>query len=176
METQTASVKKIALNYGLILALSIIVLSVIVYALGMSVEQPWWQSALSFIFTAAIIWMGLKAFKIANEGFLSLGEALKVGLAISLIAGIIGSIFTYLFITVIEPEYVQMVLQKTQENMVQQNPNMTQEQIDMGMGITEKMMGPWIMVAMGIIASLFFGFIISLIEGLILKNNRPELQ
>jgi len=176
METQTASVKKIALNYGLLLALATIVLSVIIYALGMAMDQPWWQSVLNFVFMAAIIWMGLKAFKMGSGGFMSLGEAIKVGLAISVIAGIIGSIFTYLFVTVIEPDYVVMVLEKTQENMIQQNPDMTQEQMDMAMGMTEKFMSPWIMVAMGIIASLFFGFIVSLIEGLVLKNSRPEFQ
>lgn len=176
METQTASVKKIALNYGLLLALAIIVLSVIVYALGMSVEQPWWQSLLSFVFMIAIIWMGLKAYKLGSGGFMSLGDALKVGLAISVISGIVGSIFTYIFITFIEPDFIAQMLQTTQENMVEQNPDMTQEQLDMAMGMSEKFLSPWIMVALGIIYSLFFGFIISLIEGLILKNNRPELQ
>ena len=55
METQTPSVKKIALNYGLLLALGTIVVSVIVYVLGMHMDQPWWQSALNFIIMAAAI-------------------------------------------------------------------------------------------------------------------------
>jgi hypothetical protein len=58
--------------------------------------------------------------------------------------------------------------------MFEDNPEMTQEQIDMAMSISEKMMSPGILTAIGVIASLFFGFIISLISGLVLKNNRPE--
>ncbi|MAP54970.1 MULTISPECIES: DUF4199 domain-containing protein [Altibacter] len=174
METQTPSVKKIALNYGLLLALGTIVVSVIVYVLGMHMDQPWWQSALNFIIMAAAIVYGLKTFKKESGGFLSLGEAIKTGLAISLVAGVIGSIFTYIFVTVIEPDFVTQLLDVTRENMIEQNPQMTEEQLEMAMGMTEKFMTPWFMTAMGLIASLFFGFIISLIAGLIMKQNRPE--
>ncbi|WP_203296366.1 DUF4199 domain-containing protein [Luteirhabdus pelagi] len=176
MENQKASVKKIALNYGLILALGTIAVSVIVYAVGMHLEQPWWQSVLNLLIMIACIVMGLKAFKREGDGFLSLGDALKTGLAISLIAGLIGSIFTYIFVTVIEPEFVSQMLEVTREKMVEDNPNMTQEQMDMAMDMTGKFMSPWIMFAMGLIASLFFGFIVSLVAGLIMKQNRPTYE
>ncbi len=174
MENQVASVKKIALNHGVILALLTIAVSVIVYVLGMHYDQPWWQSALNFVIMLAVIIYGLKAYKKDNGGFLSLGEALKTGLAISLIAGIIGSIFTYLFVTVIEPDFITNMLDVTRDKMIENNPDMTDDQMEMAMGMTEKMMSPGIMIAIGIIASLFFGFIISLIAGLIMKQNKPE--
>jgi hypothetical protein len=174
MESQIASVKKIALPNGVLLALTTIVISVIVYVMGMTYEQPWWQSLLNF---AAMLWFviyGIKAFKKDNSGYLSLAEALKIGLAITLVAGIIGSIFTYLFTTIIEPDFVMNMLEASRVKMFEDNPEMTQEQIDMAMSISEKMMSPGILTAIGVIASLFFGFIISLISGLVLKNNRPE--
>ena len=173
METQSGSVKKIALPYGFILALATIVISVIVYVMGMTYEQPWWQSALNFVLMAAVIAYGLKAFKAGNGGFLSLGEALKTGLAISLIAGLIGSVFTFIFIEFIEPDFAVNMLEATREKMIDQNPEMTEDQMEMALGMTEKMMSPGIMVAIGIIASLFFGFIISLITGLIMKQDKP---
>jgi len=176
METQTASVKKIAQPYGLVLALGTIFVSVIVYVMGYTYEQPWWQSLLNFAIMTLCIVYGLKAFKKENEGFLSLGESLKTGLAISVVAGVIGSLFTYLFVTVIEPDFAANMLEVTETNMVEQNPNMTSEQMEMALSMTEGMMQPWIMVAIGIIATLFFGFIISLIAGLIMKQNRPVHQ
>lgn len=173
MENQTASVKKIALTYGLVLSLLVIGLSVIVYVLDMHMEQAWWQSTLNFLFSLICIVYGIKKFKSDNAGFLSLGEAIKTGVAISLIAGLIGSIFTYVFVTVIEPEFIPLMLEATRENMIEQNPNMTESDMEMAMGMTEKFMSPWMMFAMGLIASVFFGFIISLIAGLIMKQNRP---
>lgn len=176
METQTASVKKIALSYGLILALSTIVVSVVVYAMGMTYDQPWWQSLLNFLLMTGCIVYGLKAFKNDNGGFLSVGESLKTGLAIALVAGLIGSLFSLLFVTVIEPDFAVNMLEATRVKMLEDNPNMTAEQTEMAINMTEKMLSPGILVAFGIIASLFFGFIISLIAGLVMKNNRPENQ
>ncbi len=174
METNKASVKKIALNYGLYMALGTIALSVIVYVMGMTYEQPWWQSVGNFLIMILAIVYGLKAFKSTGDGFLSLGDALKTGLAISLVAGIIGIIFNYIFVNFIEPDFMANMLEVTRENMLEQNPEMTSDQVETAMGFTEKMMSPAIMAAFGIIASLFFGFIISLIAGLIMKQNRPE--
>jgi len=174
METQTASVKKIALNFGLLLALLSIVLQVIAYVTDTHIDRPWWLNVTGILISVGVIVYGLKAFKNDNGGFMSLGEALKAGLAISLIAGIIGAIFNYIFITVIEPDFVAQTMEYTREQMIAQNPNMTEEQMEMGLSISEKMMTPWIMSAMAIIVTLFFGFIISLIAGLIMKQNRPE--
>ena len=173
MEIQKASVKKIALPYGAVLGLITILLSVIVYVMGLTYEQPWWQGALGFVAMIICILIGIKTFKKDNAGFLSLGEALKVGLAISLIAAIFGVIFNLIFMTVIEPDFIPNMLAATEDNMLEENSNMTQEQIDMAMGITETMMSPAIISAMAIIMTLFFGFIISLITGLVMKVNRP---
>ena len=86
MDTPKASIKKIALNYGLILALASIGWSVVLFVLDKHVERPWWSGVISFALMVVILIYGLKAFKKENGGYMSLGEALKAGLAISLIA------------------------------------------------------------------------------------------
>ena len=48
--------------------------------------------------------------------------------------------------------------------------------IDQAMKTVEKMMTPPIMLIMGILATAFIGFIISLIVSLITKKNNPQLQ
>jgi len=174
MDNQKASLKKIALNYGLLLGLASVALSVVTYVMGVHLERPWWASVLGIVIMAALIVYGLKAFKQDNGGFLSLGEAIKVGLAISVIAGIIGAVYNYVFVTVIEPDFVAQMMEITKEQMIEQNPDMTEEQMEMGLSITEKFMSPGIMSAMAIIFTLFLGFIISLISGLVMKQNRPE--
>jgi hypothetical protein len=174
METEKGSVKKVAMQYGLILGLVSIMLAVVVYAMGQTYEQPWWQGVLGFVIMLLCIVYAIKAFKIGNSGFLSLGEALKVGLAVALIAGIMGVLFNLFFSTVIEPDYTMILLDKAQSDMVAQNPNMTEEQMELSMSITEKMVSPGVLAAIGIVASLFLGFIISLISGLIMKVGKPE--
>ncbi|EDM43214.1 50S ribosomal protein L31 type B [unidentified eubacterium SCB49] len=173
MEIEKGSVKKVAMQYGLILGLASVMLSVVVYAMGQTYEQPWWQSVLSFVIMLGCIVYALKAFKKDNSGFLSLSEAIKVGLAVALLAGIIGVFFNFIFTTVIEPDFTANIIEKASNDMVEQNPNMTEEQMEMALSITEKMTSPVVMAAMGIIMSLFFGFVISLISGLIMKVEKP---
>ena len=132
------------------------------------------MSVLGTIITVLVIVYALKAFRKDNGGFMSLGESLKVGLAVALISGIIYAIFNYLFVTVIEPDYTAQIVEFTREQMLERNPDMPEDQMDMALTMTERFSQPWIMTAFVIIGSLFFGFIISLIAGLIMKRSRPQ--
>ncbi|MDN3723768.1 DUF4199 domain-containing protein [Aequorivita sp. SDUM287046] len=174
MENQTTSIKKIALNYGVLLAMLSIVLQVISYVLDVHIDRPWWLSVVQLLISISVIVYGIKAYKIANAGYLTLSQALKVGLAISLIAGIIAVVFNFIFMNYIEPDFVQKTLDFSREKMIEDYPNMSQEQIENSLEISAKFMTPWIMSAFAIIATLFFGFIISLFAGLVMKKNPPQ--
>ena len=176
MENQNASVKNIAFTYGLLLALFSITISVVAYVTGNHLDKNLWVSIISFLVTTALIIFGIKKFKVANDGFLSLGEALKVGLAIAVISGIIVAVYNYIFMTAIEPDFINQLMEVSREEMIKQNPNMTEKEMEMALNISKKFMSPGIMSAFAILGSLFTGFIISLIGGLIMKQNRPQFQ
>ena len=173
MESQNVPIKKFALNNGLLLGLLSVVLGVLAYVLDMHLERNWIISLLSLALTTGVIVYAFKQYKAANGGFMSLGQALKLGLAIALIAGLIGVIYNYVLMNFIEPDMINQIMDKQQEAMLEQNPNMTQSQIDQANEMTAKFMTPGMMAAFGIIGSLFFGFIISLIAGLVMKKNNP---
>ena len=170
MENQKSSSKQIMLNHGMILGLVSVLMSVVIYAMGLIYEQDWKVALLSFIIMAVITFMGLKKFKEGNNNLLSLGQALKIGLGIALIGSIIGVLYNQIFINFIEPDFMENMMKVGEQKMLEQNPNMTDEQLEVAKGMQEKMSSPLIGAAFGIIGSLFFGFIISLIEGLILKR------
>ena len=170
---QQASLKKIAINYGLLLALLSIVLQVISYVLDSHIDRPWWLNVGQLIISVSVLVYGIKLFKTENAGFLTVGEALKTGLAISLVAGIVAVIFNYIFMNFIDPDFVQKTLDFSRQQMIENYPNMTEAQIESSMSITEKFMSPWIMSAFSLMLTLFFGFIISLVAGMIMKRNPP---
>lgn len=174
MEDQKLSSKQVMLNYGLVLGVVSILLSVGIYAMGMIYEQDWKVALFSFIIMAVITFMALKKFKEGNNNLLSLGEALKIGLGIALIGGIIGVIYNQIFINFIEPDFMVNMMKVGEQQMLEQNPNMTDEQLDMAKEMQAKFSTPAIAAAFGLIGSLFFGFIISLIEGLILKRTEED--
>ena len=174
METQAPSVKKIAMTYGLLWGLASIVMSVIMYVTGNHLERSWVQTVVGIIIMVAAIYMGLKAFKKESGGYMSFGEGLKTGMAVTLIAAVIGAIWFYLFVTVIETGFQEQLLENSLDQMLEQNPNMPQEQIDTAMSITESMTQPWILTSFSIIGTLFFGFITSLIVSAVTKQDRPN--
>ncbi|HEY9183742.1 MAG TPA: DUF4199 domain-containing protein [Salegentibacter sp.] len=173
MEIQKTDSKGIIINYGVLLGILSVVLGVIMYVTNAYLNPSFYFSVASFLIMVAIIVLGIRTYKKANQTYLSLTEALKLGLGIALIGGIIGAIWQLLLMTVIEPDYMMQMADVQREVMLERFPNMTDSQIDDAMAMNEKFSSPWIMMAIAIIGSLFFGFFISLVAGLIMKNKNP---
>jgi hypothetical protein len=175
MENQTTS-KQLMINYGLLLGLISVLINVVLFAMGKIYEPHWSVGVLAFVITAVVLVMGIKKYKEINGGFLKLGEAIKIGLGIALISGIIAVIYNLIFTNFIEPQYYINMAEVQQQKMLETYPNMSDEQLDAAMEMTKKMSGPGMAAAMAIIGSLFIGFIISLIAGLIMKKSDEEIN
>ena len=175
MENQENTSKQIMLNYGLLLGFSTILINVAVYAMGKTYDPHWSVGVLSLFITVVAIILGIKKIKELNSGFLSLSEALKTGLGIALISGLIGVVYTLIFTNFIEPEFFSRTLEVSQQKMMEAYPNFSDEQLEASTEMAKKMSGPFISSAMAIIGSLFVGFIISLIAGAIMKKSDEEI-
>ncbi|WP_299211914.1 DUF4199 domain-containing protein [uncultured Aquimarina sp.] len=169
MENENNSAKKIIINYGILLGILSIVLGVVLYVTNSYTDPHWIYSVIGFLILIGVILYGLKTYKTHNRGYLTLTDALKIGIGIALIGGLVSSIWTLTLTTVIEPDYTQQVLEVQREKMLE-NPDMTEEVVDQSMAMIEKFSSPYISIAFSIIGSLFFGFIISLISGLIMQK------
>ena len=175
MENQEITPKQIMLNYGLMLGFASILINVVLYAAGKTYDQHWSVGVVSIIITVAVITLGIKKIKDLNGGFLSLSEALKTGLGIALISGLIAVVYTLIFTNFIEPEFFARMMEVQQQKMLEAYPNFTDEQLEASMEMAKKMSGPVMTSAIAIIGSLFLGFIISLIGGLIMKKSDEEI-
>ncbi|MGJ8593443.1 MAG: DUF4199 domain-containing protein [Aquaticitalea sp.] len=170
METQKLQARKFILNYGLILGVISILIGVVMYVTNLYIEKSWISSLLSILVMIVIISYGINEFKKHSGGFLNLGQALKIGVGIALVAGIIGVIYQLIFINFIEPDFMEQMMQLQFDKMIEDNPDMSQEQIDMSIEMAKKFSSPWITMAISIVGSLFLGLIISLIAGLVMKK------
>jgi hypothetical protein len=169
METQETSPKQIMLNYGLMLGLATVVISVANYAFGNAYEPHWSINILSIGLMIAFMVLGIKKVKESNEGLLSLGEGLKTGLGIALISGIVGIIYFLLFVNFIDPDFFTTIATIQEQKWL--DANMTDEQIEGAKAMMAKMSGPGITSSFMIVFTLFIGFIISLIAGLAMKQS-----
>jgi len=173
MADQQKPTNKIALNYGLYLGIASILISVILYALGKHQEQDWKNGLISFIVMATIITLGIKKYKEFNGGFMTLGQGLKTGIGIALIGGVIGIIYTLIFVTVIEPDSLAQGMELARQKLLD-NPNISEEQIDAQMEMAKKFSTPGMIAAFGLLWTLFLGFVISLIAGAIMQKKENQ--
>ena len=173
-QTTTTTPKQIMLNYGLMLGVVSILIAVANFAFGNVYKPHWSISVISGLASVVIIVLGLKAFKENNSGYLSLGDALKTGLGISLISGILYVIYFYVFVNFIQADYFSNLAAFQEANMIEMYPNMTDEQLENAIEMSNKFSSFGMISAIVMVMSLFFGFIISLIAGLIMKKTQEE--
>lgn len=173
MEINQTDSKKFILSYGLILGVLSVVLGVVLYVTNAYLNPSFWFSVVAFLLMVVVIVLGISGYKKENGGFLSLTESFKIGLGIALIAAIIAAVWQLLLMKVLEPDYLIKMGEMQREQMLQQFPEMTESQLEEAAAMNEKFSSPWIMMAISIIGNLFFGFLIALVAGLIMKNKNP---
>ncbi len=173
MENQNYA-RKTMLSYGVMLGIASIILSVLNYSFGNIYKPHWAFNVLGPLLFIGFIIYGIKAFKLSNEGFLKLSQAIKIGLGIAIIAGIISGLYQFVFMNYIEPDYMTKVAEVQEQMMYEKFPDMDEAIIEKQLEITQKFSNPGIMVAFTIAGSLIMGLIISLIAGLFMKKDENQ--
>ncbi|PZD77913.1 DUF4199 domain-containing protein [Mesonia sp. K7] len=169
------SIKPIAYKYGIGLALYSILVLIVSYVLNLSPENKlnYLIGGINLIVSIAVFTYAIKEYKNQNRGYLSLSEALKTGLAVAVVSGVITAIYSYFHYSYIFPEFIEMTMEQQRAGMLE--AGMPEEQIEQSMNMMSFMRAPWFYGTITLIYSLFFGFILSLIIGLIMKKKDPAL-
>ena len=162
------------LKYGGLLGGVSVIFALMLFSLDLHYGQEPAVNYVNYLITIAVLAFGIYTYRKDNEGFLSLGEALKIGLGISLISAVIAILYTGLLMHVLEPTFMEKASEIAKNKMIDENPEMTQEQLNMTLDMMKKFQGFGVVSAFILIFSLFFGLLISLVSGLILKKARPE--
>jgi hypothetical protein len=172
MENQpSVSRKSIMTNFGVLLGFASIIIQLLIYVFGDIYEPHWGFIVFSIAVSAAFIVMGIKKVKTSQGGFLSMGDSLKTGLGIVLISAIIYAIYLAIFQNFIEPDYFDNLALIQEQAILEQNPDMTDEQLEQAKGFAAMFNNSGVNAAISIIFSLFLGLIISFFAGLIMKKS-----
>lgn len=166
------SVKDVSVKWGLISGV-IGILFYLILILGDLFLTPG-VSYIGLIPFAVVLYMAYKEFKDQGDTYMSFGEALKIGFLISLIGGLLLSVFNIIYGQFVDPELANRIKDMMIEQWEAQG--MTDEQIDQAMSFTNYMFNPLIGFALVLVKNIIVGFILSLIIGAIAKNNNPELE
>jgi len=171
MEENQPKTGKFALNYGVLLGVVSVIFGLMLFSMDLHYDQGWAIRGVSLVLALAAIIFGISQFKKANNGFLTISQALKLGTGIALIAGIIGLIYFFILSNVIEPDYMDKMYEIGKETAMADNPNLTEEQIDQGIEMQKSF--AWLTYPIILIFNIIIGLVFGLIGGLIMKKQKP---
>lgn len=166
------TVMGVSMKYGLFAGLVLIAYGLVIQLAGLVANQA--LGYVSFIFLIVFIVLGHKAYKDDGDGYMAYGKGLGIGTMISLISGILSSVFSYIYITFIDDSMIAIMKEVQEDALIKQG--LEGAALDNALEMASSFLTPGMMFVMGIVSMLFIGFILSLIVAAITKNTNPEME
>ncbi|WP_271766397.1 DUF4199 domain-containing protein [Aquimarina algiphila] len=112
MENNKAPTKKIIIKYGVLFGIIQVTYSIIRYLTGytVSVSGNLFLIPIELSIHIGMVSYGIHSFKLSNNHFLKLGQALKVGFSIALIGAGIQILWDIFFLKVMSPETMYQLI------------------------------------------------------------------
>ena len=175
METSTitpVTPSAVGMRYGLLTGLVSIILSFALFATDLDQSPLRWLGLLVVIGGMVL---AQRYFKQQNGGFMAYSQGLITGFVLSGVSGILSTLFTYLYMTFIDPEYMSRVMDTARAKMEAQG-KVSDAQIEQATAMMQKFgTGGWL-VLFGMMSALVFGLLIALVVSAIIKNPKPEFE
>jgi hypothetical protein len=171
MENQTTTTRT-ALKWGVIIGIISILYSTAIMISGQIGNQ-----ALGYVIYAIIavgLYMAMNDFKKENQGFMSYGQGLGLGVLKCTIVGLISGFFSFAYMKFIDPTITDQMMKKAIEEM--EKKGLTDDQIEQAMEYSKMFMNPGVLFVVGLIGTIFIGFILSLIIAAIVKKEKPVFE
>lgn len=166
MEKQKPSLFHHAMMYGLYLGLALIVYSLILYLASLNMNST--LNSLIYLIIAGGLFVSLKQYRDGvNGGVMTFGEGMKLGILISLFAGFLSGVFSYV-LHLVDPTLIDQIIQFQQEAMLEKG--MPEDQVAQMEEVMRKMSNPLIMVVSSLFSMALVGSILSLVVSAILKK------
>lgn len=169
MENKNYPAWKHALLFGAYIGIALIILSLIFYLLDLYTEK--WISYISYAaLFAGIVFASINYRNKYLSGAITYGQSVSIGFLSGLFAGVLASVFTYFFMTILGEDYIQTLLETAEENMLATNPDMTDDELDIALNIAQRMMKPGWMAVMAFFGNALFSIIFALIGSIFIKK------
>ena len=166
------SLRDFILHYGTILGLISITFALMIFFLDLHYAQENSVSLVNYGISVLVLIIALSDYRKNSNGLLSLKDSIKMGMGVFLISSFYVSVYTIILINFLDQETLTKSLEVTEMKILEQNPEISEDQLDQILSFQEKFSTPFVIVTVLIIFSLLSGFFSSLILGLILKKSR----
>jgi len=170
--TPSVSTRQVGIRYGLILGLISVAYFMVLVLTGVNATDGWarWSG---LIFSAALIVLAQIYFKQNGDGYMSYGQGMGISFWISVISAAISSIFFVAYLTVIDPDYAQLMKDLQMQAMEEQG--LSDDQIEDAMKIASKFTTPPFLLVFGIIGGVITSMLVALPVTFFTKNENPNM-
>ena len=167
--------RKFAMNYGAVLGLSLVLIALLYWILGVEEQESVIPSILNNIIIIGFLVYAITQYRDSiNNGFISYSESLKLGTTVAFFSSMIMALYTFIYISYLNPEMLSNILNITEQAILESNPEISDKDLDLALEMTNKFTQPhWLMV-MGVLSGTFMGFFYSAIISFFLKNPNPD--
>jgi len=166
------TVKGVSVKYGLYLGIILTIYSLALQVMGLAANEA--LGWVGYVVLIVLMVIAHKTFKNEGDGFMSYSQGLSIGTLIALVAALISTPISYLYVKFFDSSFLQVIKDKQIEDMEQRG--MTDAEIESAMEIASSFMTAEVIFPIAFIAFIFFGFIISLIVSAFTKNSNPQLD
>lgn len=156
----------IALKWGIIVALSNMLLTILMFFLNINHNSP--TAWLSYLVVIAGLFVAMKEYRDDNS-VMSFGEAFKLGMQLILVSAVLSSLFFIFYVYFINTNLTEQILLQTEEKMRAQGQS--DEVIEQSMGYVKMYMTPVMMSVMSFISMIIMGAIFSVAMSLFMRRD-----
>ena len=167
--------RKFAMNYGAALGLCLMLIALLFWVLGVDEQQSVIPSILNNVIIIGFLVYAIILYRDnMNNGYISYGASLKLGTTVAFFSSVIMAFYTFIYITYLNPDFLANILNMTEQAMLEANPEISDQELDLGLSWTAKFMQPHWMMIMGALGGTFMGFLFSLIISIFVKKENPN--
>lgn len=157
------------LKYGVITSILSILIGMALYFMGLNDFSGSGTSSLVTILILILgIYLGVEAFKQANNGYATTGDIVMMSLYLGVVMGLISGLFWSVYLNFIDASILDKIMSVTEARM--EEAGQSEEQMEMAMSITRKMMSPGWFTLVSLLMNLVFAAIVGALMSIFLKK------
>ena len=163
------SYKQYGINYGVIFGAYSAVVLLLSYYLNFSMNN-WIFGLINFIITVGIAAYAIYEYRQNNNLNLSVGQAVKIGLIVGVVGGLIYAVYMYIHYTMIDTAFIENMQERTMNAIEEQSKGKSQEEIDMSKKAASIGASPFVLSTLTLFSVMIKTVLVGVVTGLIFKN------
>lgn len=173
MNQSSSGKTQFTLYQGAILGGLNVILLIILYKAN-SLFNSGWSSLSWLIYLGFILWSTIQLRDKFLDGIISYGSSFAYGVRITFLSGIIVGFFYYLVLKVFDPGLVKTLVVEMEEAYL--SMGFSEKMVEEMSSTIDMLVNPWFLMFSGILGSLIYGIIVSLITSIFSMRKGDPFQ